>query len=544
MRRLALHQQHGFTLIEVMVAMVVLVIGLFGVMTLLDQASATTTSNKAREQGVALQRELVEAARGIPYSQLTPASVVSQIRQTPGFNDCAAAGAVSTSCSTIGSQGWTVIRRGITFHVTAGVCSVDDANDGLGQHIGDMFCATGGGQANSSQCRTALGTSGDVRGTGTATGTVVGDCGIDLNYDGKVDKLTESETGVTSPNGSADTNPDDYKRIVTLVRWDRGAGSHFALQSTSLPYPGLSGAPRVTGLSPDGFGNPIITETSAHFLVTTNRQAASVAWFVSGTPAGTGTDNGGGALWDFTWDLGTPGPSGAAGPATGEVLDGTYNIGARALDIYGSAGPTKWYTVTVNRRVPYQPRAVEVVRSDNVVWTRWAASSEGDIEGYEVYRKPSAGGTATLVCPLQKETFCAESSSLPSTGTYDYYVYAYDRAPDGTLRRGDESEHRQVPFDNKVPDPPINVTAARVGNQVTLTWAPPPNGDPDDALRRIAKYRVYRDGTKIVDRYFETGNATQLSMTDSSVLDGQHSYWVVAVDTQGAESRAQGPVTA
>lgn len=540
MLRARLNASDGFTLIEVLVAMSVLVIGLAGTLKLIDQANATTTSTKAREQAVSLQREVVEAARGIGYAELTPNAAVGLIRQQQGFKDCATVTS-GTPCSTMTSQGWTVQRRGITYHLTVGVCSVDSPNDSLGPHTGSAFCATGGGAANAATCERYLGANGSVRGTGTATGTIVGDCGIDLNFDGKVDNLTEAEAGVTSPTGTGDLNPDDYKRIVTLVRWDRGTGLRYALQSTSLPYPGLSGAPRVTSVTPVNVGDPITSSstTAATFLVGTNRKAASVAWLVSGTPAGTATDQGGGVSWQFTWNLGSVGAANATAPAAGEVLDGTYNVGARAFDAYGSGGPATWYTIRVNRRAPYPPTAFQATRANDVVWTRWAKSPESDIEGYEVYRKPS-GGPAQLVCALSKDTSCADRS-LPSTGTYDYYVLAYDRDATGALRAGTASASVSVPFANRVPDRPINLTTTRSGGQVTVTWQDPPNGDPDGT---VVAYRVYRDGLAIDNRYFETANAGVHSMIDAAASDGPHDYYVVAVDNQGAESQAQGPSTA
>jgi prepilin-type N-terminal cleavage/methylation domain-containing protein len=540
MQRVRLSASDGFTLIEVMVAMVVLVIGLAGTLKLIDQANATTTSTKAREQAVALQREVVEAARGIGYAELTPTAVVGLIRQQQGFQNCASV-ASGTPCSTITSEGWTVQRRGIVYHLTVGVCSVDSPNDDVGPHVGGTFCATGGGAANATTCERYLGANGSVRGTGAATGTTVGDCGIDLNFDGKVDNLTESETGVTSPSGTADQNPDDYKRIVTLVRWDRGTGLRYALQSTTLPYPGLSGAPRVADIAPLNVSDPITSPstTAATFLVGTNRKAASVAWLLSGTPAGTASDQGGGVSWQFSWNLGAVGGATATAPSPGEVLDGPYNVGARAFDLYGAGGPAKWYTIRVNRRAPYPPTAFQAVRSNDIVWTRWAKSPESDIEGYEVYRKPLLG-TPQLVCALSKDTVCADRS-LPSTGTYDYYVQAYDRDPAGALRAGQASASVSVPLMNRVPDRPINVTATRSGGQVTVTWQDPPNGDPDGL---VVAYRVYRDGTAIDDRYFESANATVHSMVDGAAGDGPHDYYVVAVDNLGAESQPEGPKTA
>src|SRR5260370_41351097 len=70
--------QRGFTIVEVLVASAVLLIGLLGAVTMIDGANATNTTIKAREQGINLARELIEAGRAIPYAQLTPASVVPQ----------------------------------------------------------------------------------------------------------------------------------------------------------------------------------------------------------------------------------------------------------------------------------------------------------------------------------------------------------------------------------------------------------------------------------------------------------------------------------
>src|SRR5919206_4801002 len=95
--------ERGFTLIEIMVAALVLVIGTLATVSLINGANATTTSTKAREQGVNLQREIIEAARSVPYSQLTPTSIVSRIQATTGLED-----------SNASSPGWTVRRRGVT----------------------------------------------------------------------------------------------------------------------------------------------------------------------------------------------------------------------------------------------------------------------------------------------------------------------------------------------------------------------------------------------------------------------------------------------
>ena len=89
-----------------------------GVLGIVVQADGVTTSNRAREQGVALQREIVEAARAIPYDQLTQNAIVAKIQAQPGLAD-----------STIWSSRLDVVRRNITYSISVGTCSVDDSND-------------------------------------------------------------------------------------------------------------------------------------------------------------------------------------------------------------------------------------------------------------------------------------------------------------------------------------------------------------------------------------------------------------------------------
>src|SRR3954451_23495391 len=93
--------ESGFTLVEVTVAAFVMVVGLFGTLAMLDNANLTTASTKAREQGVALQRELIEAARSPPYDDLVPGGVVPSIQSHPDLRD-----------DDPSAPGWQIRRRG------------------------------------------------------------------------------------------------------------------------------------------------------------------------------------------------------------------------------------------------------------------------------------------------------------------------------------------------------------------------------------------------------------------------------------------------
>ena len=115
-------------------AMVVLVVGMLGVSLMLSQASQTTADNKARGQALSLARELTEGARSQAYTNLEPTTVVGLEQSNSALAD-----------SDPDTAGWQVERRGKTFNVAVGVCSVDDINDGSGTRDTATFCASGGG---------------------------------------------------------------------------------------------------------------------------------------------------------------------------------------------------------------------------------------------------------------------------------------------------------------------------------------------------------------------------------------------------------------
>jgi hypothetical protein len=522
-----LTDESGFTIVEALVAAVVLIIGIMGVVLMLDVANGATAASKVREQGTTLQRSLVEAARSIPYNTLTQTGVVDALRATSGLSD-----------STIGPQGWQIRRRGVTYHMTAGVCSVDDPNDGVGTHDPATFCADGAGTTTPAQCQSALGSNGSVAGSGTATGGVVGDCGIDRNFDGVVDNLTEAQVGgcdaasgtcaATSP---ADEHPDDYKRIVLLVRWDGGRGTRYALQSTTLPNPGFAGAPSVINLTTPSTTVTDPNATSLAFTATSTR-AAAVGWYVDGTSAGTATDTGGGTQWSFTWPLGpvgtnAPGDAEVAGGPK-EVLDGTYTISARGFDASDVGGAPKSQLITINRRKPYAPPGLMAVRVDATVEVQWQPGRARDIIGYKLIRRNTATLQEQLVCDLSRQTTCRDTSP-PATGSYSYVAYAYDVDPANHERVGDAAVSTAVPMSNQVPTVPGNLAVTRVdANTVKLQWQ---NSHDNDGS--VAQYRIYRDGTNLYDAY-----ATSLasSYTDLNAGGGSHTYTVVAVDNAGAES--------
>jgi type II secretory pathway pseudopilin PulG len=107
----------GFTLVEVLVAAMILMIGMMATFAMLDSANGTLNNNNARIGASNLARELTEYARAADYDKLTPALVAPALQAHP----------------TIGGSGnpFVVSRRGVAYSITATTCVFDDPKDGL-----------------------------------------------------------------------------------------------------------------------------------------------------------------------------------------------------------------------------------------------------------------------------------------------------------------------------------------------------------------------------------------------------------------------------
>lgn len=105
----------GFSIVEVLVAAVILVTGALVAFSLIDGANKSISLNSARIGATNLARELIEYARGTDYDKLQPGQVVPALQERLGGSGAP----------------WTLQRRGITYTVAVAVCTFDDPKDGL-----------------------------------------------------------------------------------------------------------------------------------------------------------------------------------------------------------------------------------------------------------------------------------------------------------------------------------------------------------------------------------------------------------------------------
>lgn len=98
------HDQAGFTLVEVMAAVLVLVVGVLGTLVLVDAANRQTSRTLGEEAATALAREATEVARQVAFPRLADPAQAQQALRTAMQGDG-------------GTGPWIERRRGIDYTV-------------------------------------------------------------------------------------------------------------------------------------------------------------------------------------------------------------------------------------------------------------------------------------------------------------------------------------------------------------------------------------------------------------------------------------------
>lgn len=489
--------ERGFTLVEVLVAILVLLVGVLGVVSMVEGANAVTSKTKAREGGTNVARSIIEVSRSIRYSDLTATELLDALTSRPGLADVKP-----------GVTGHQIKSRNVEYETTLTVCSLDDPQDGLGSHTGPVaYCADS-----------------DVPAVGVNT----------------------------------DRNPDDYKRVRVTLTWSTRQVTHSITQTSAIINPVGGLGPSVTSLVPTNVANvdPITLTTVAQnkidFHVTTSKAAEGVKWSVGGEPKGTAT--GSSINWDFTWNLDKP-------DGTPLYHDCTYVVQADAFDSQDRAGTPRARTVILNRRIPVAPQDVGGGRngSNGFVDLQWVQNPECDVKGYRVYRSSTDGVLGSAITCIGETTNITEGIKClddPPAGWQFYTVVALD-LPTGssTPREGNPSTQIAVGDPSGRPPEPTGVSlcvgdgstacvdaggdAAPVG-MVVVSWNP--STDPDG----IQFYRIYRDGTGFANRYddfFPSATAPGYAWFEFDSSGGPHTYYVSAVDGTFTESVLSAGVT-
>lgn len=236
----------GYTIVEVMVAVVLLVIGVLAMLIMVEGSLSSTSRTTAREQATNLAREIVERSREIPYASTTtgeaPAALAASLPENPA----------------VSGASFMVQRRNVDYTVTVSACSIDDPADGAG--VGDAtFCdapsnSTGPGDPGAGSELAVgpniLGLPVTLTVGGSLITTVCNALGTNSAIANEISSLATSLVGAQgkgavisvcpdSSDGSIafDTTPDDLRRITVLVAWTRGSSESSLSQTTLLTSP-------------------------------------------------------------------------------------------------------------------------------------------------------------------------------------------------------------------------------------------------------------------------------------------------------------------
>jgi type II secretory pathway pseudopilin PulG len=487
-RRSRLGAEAGFTLLETLIASVVLIVGLMTLFGLLETSLKATASTRAREGATNLAREVLEDARTLAFAQISPTSIVGTLQAMHGLENVS------------GGAAWQIRRRGVLYTVTVKECALDDPKDGFGVHENALtkenpFCKDAGEEA-----------------------------------------------------GTADSAPEDFKRITAEVAWTATGRKPLVKQVETLTAageaPGLSASQlkliKPTVGAPTA---PVIVAQPAESKLTFSIQSPlgtkALEWSLDGVRQTNEPALVSGTEWQFSWLIPTP-----------EVSDGAYRVSVQAVDTTGVYGPPVSITVTLIRSVPAAPKITYAGFNElyvsgvkkKVVELQWQPNTERNVIGYRVYN-PSGG----LVCPKEEAILSLEAACIDfgppeaSATNLTYSVRALYRAAEGealsktVISQGPAasvalSKSPSAPGEMKGP-----LTAEKTAEgAVVLKWTTPEGGAAP------VFYRVYRGSKNYPSRYAIVSSAVT-EFTDTHA-ESAHEYWVTAVSASMTESPFLGAV--
>jgi prepilin-type N-terminal cleavage/methylation domain-containing protein len=494
--------QDGFTLIEVLIAAVVLVVGLTVLFGLLDSSVKATAATRTREGATSLAREILEDTRTLGYSTIGPNSIVGELQAMHGL------------ANTSGGATWQIARRGVTYTVVVNACAIDDPKDGWGKHVNafneNPFCKDPGEQ--------------------------------------------EYKAGETVE----DSQPEDLKRITAEVTWIAKGRKPVVRQVETLTSAGGQPGLNASGLKlyePNLFKPataPIVYEAPVGnklvFSVQSPAGTSGMQWSLDGVRQENEPEYVKSTEWRFSWSIPLP-----------NVSDGTYQVGVQAVDATGVHGPPISIPVTLIRTEPAAPKVsyggfneVYVPGSEvkkKVVELQWQPDSERNVIGYRVFNQ-----AGTEVCPgspatLSLQPSCIDFGASGSPSSLTYSVVALYRqaalperiklsevispGPAGTFTT---STTPKTPNElGEVQGKKAWVEAEKnPEGPVILKWKAPAGGPP------IAFYRIYRGSPNYTERY-GVASAASTEFTDNSATT-PHQYWVTAVSETMTESPFAGPL--
>ena len=471
--------QAGFTLVELMVACLVLAIGVLGAFTLLDTANKAISSNNGRVGATNLAREISEYARGTDYDLLTLTQAETALRSRGRIAGTGATGA------------WKIDRRGETYELTPSICVFDDPKDGLSATPPLNACTP-------------------------AAAAVAG--------------------------APAEINPDDFRRLTLTLRWSDRSGAHRMTQTALIVNPSGGLGPRIINLPEPAVqisSGTTVSWAAATNPVTTT-PADALTWTASDGVSQGALSGSSAASWAFDWELGTLGTapfvydgsylvSAQAFDARG-VPGETRSVSAHVNRRVGFAPGSFTAGKNVQHGGVVDLDWLRNKERDVVGYRVWRVSALG-LTRTQICDDSGLSYTVKASC-----TDTSPGGFTLPIGVPDYEVAAVDytdlKAGTG-LRDGTKATINLASTSTRPTAPVVNVPTIVDGSPL-LTWTAPTVGV---GQRPIRLYRIYRDGgTSLADRYDGTVDASTTWTDSDPGPSTAHRYWVTAVDSSNNES--------
>ena len=166
-----------------------------------------------------------------------------------------------------------------------------------------------------------------------------------------------------------------------------------------------------------------------------------------------------------------------------------------------------------------------------VISLAWAANTEPDLAGYNVYRSLVSGGSSSRLNGALVVQTTYEDAGLANGTAYFYVVRAVDASGNESAASNEASA---APADNLIPAAPASLSAADrpadLGGAVTLAWTP--SASTDVIEQRI--YRAAASGGPYAP--IGTASASTTAFTDAGLTDGTTYFYVVRAYDGTSES--------
>lgn len=484
----------GFTIVEALVAALILTIGLLTTFMMLDASTHASADVRAREGAVTLARQITEDARSIPYAEISGSTIVSTLQSMPGLAN-----------STTGST-WKIVRNRVTYTITVSVTPVSDSKDTSGAVDLQEIAAT-------VSWRTFQGKSHQY--TETTTLSKAGqDPGL-IASGLALAQADQTEAGISCPSTPTPcTAPVVTSSGITALQFQVNAPS-----GTTAIIWSLNGGKQTSwaGTTPSS-GSPWV----------------SAPWSLSGVSDGT-----------YTVGAQAEDANGVAGPTVSIQVRLIRNVpSAPQVTSYGfNSGFMVNGAATTVAEIQWNPNP-----ELNVVGYRIygpESSTQSICTTSTTSFSSSCGPNAWCSSP----TACVDlnGGNYQNSANPAYTVKALYYDANNNLQEGN-STSVTLAAGTPVPPPAVALVSLSVvtqpDNTAVITWTPATGGTP------VSFYRIYRDGDNYTNRYdilLASSCSATCTYHDTS-RTSSHSYYITAVGgtTPGsdmAESPATGPVS-